>query len=290
MLSGKFALSVKCETFYDYYRYYIKKLITLILPILFYMFLRNLYENGSNFFDISFWKTYIKNVMYGYAGNEYWFLYTIMGLILLAPFLNKMIAGLKKEEIYLFLSLGLLYNTIVTYGPYFNLYFSWNFIFGSWAFYFFLGYFLEKIIDTPKKERLIILVGILSLGITFIQKQYDYINRIHDLAPTYTFMVCAMFFLLKKELYAKNNSFHAFLNTLIIKCGKYSFAVYMVHNPVRWFLTDTIHLSLSGNYLLSLFMLTACTLIVSFILAFICENTFVRALKWCAGKVIKYQQ
>ena len=253
------------------------------------MFLRNLYDNGLGLLQLSFWKTYIKNVLSGYAGNEYWFLYTILGLILLAPFLNKMVVELKKEEIYLFLSLGLLYNTIVTYGPYFNLYFSWNFIFGTWAFYFFLGYFLEKIIDTPKKESLIILMGVLSLVITFIQKQYNYINHIHDLAPTYTFMVCAMFFLLKKELYVKNNAFHAFLNTLIIKCGKYSFAVYMVHNPVRWFLVDTMHFPVDGNYLLSLFMLIACTLIISFILAFICENTFVRALKWCVGKVINIE-
>lgn len=283
MLSGKFALATKCESFNEYYRYYTKKLLTLAIPILFYMFLRNIYDNGLGLLQLSFWKTYIKNVLSGYTDNEYWFLYTIMGLILLAPFLNKMVAGLKKEEIYLFLYLGLLYNSIVTYGPYFNLSFSWNYIFGSWVFYFFLGYFLEKIIDTPKKESLIILIGMLSLVITFIQKQYDYINHIHDLAPTYTFMVCAMFFLLKKEHHMKNNTF---LNTLIIRCGKYSFAVYMVHNPVRWFLVDTMHLPTSGNYLLSLLMLVACTLIISFILAFICENTFVRALKWCACKVM----
>lgn len=283
MLSGKFALAAKCESFNEYYRYYTKKILTLIIPILFYMFLRTIYDNGLGFLQLSFWKTYIKNVLSGYAGNEYWFLYTIMGLILLAPFLNKMVRGLKKGEIYLFLSFCLLYNATITYGPYFNLSFSWNFIFGSWVFYFFLGYLLEKIIDTPKKENLIILMGILSLVITFIQKQGDYIKHIHDLAPTFTFIVCAMFFLLKKGHHIKNNTF---LNTLIIKCGRYSLAVYMVHNPVRWFLVDTMHLPISGNFLLSLLMLIACTLIVSFILAIICENTFVRALKWCAGEVM----
>lgn len=283
MLSGKFALAAKCESFNEYYRYYTKKILTLVIPILFYMFLRNIYDNGFGFSQLSFWKTYIKNVLSGYSDNEYWFLYTIMGLILLAPFLNKMVAGLKKGEIYLLLSLCLLYNAIMTYGPYFHLSFSWNFIFSVWVFYFFLGYFLEKIIDTPKKENRIILVGILCLVITFIQKQGDYIKHIHDLAPTYTFMVCAMFFLLKREHHIKNNTF---LNTLILKCGRYSFAVYMVHNPVRWVLVDTMHLPINGNYLLSLLLLITCTLIVSFILAIICENTFVRALKWCACKIM----
>ena len=283
MLSGKFALATKCESFNDYYRYYTKKILTLVIPILFYMFLRSIYDNGLGFLQLSFWKTYIKNVLFDYSGTEYWFLYTIMGLLFLAPFLNKMVSRLRKEEIYLFLTFGLLYNSFVTYGPYFNLSFSWNYIFGSWVFYFFLGYFLEKIIDTPKKENLIILIGILSLVITFIQEQGSYVRNIHDLAPTYTFMVCAMFFLLKKGHHTKN---HPSLDMFIIKCGRYSFAVYMVHNPVRDFLVETIHLPIDGNYLLSLFMLTACTLIISFIIAFICENTFVRALKWCACKIM----
>lgn len=290
LLSGKFALSAKCESFCDYYRYYAKKLITLIIPILFYMFLRNLYDNKGGLFHLSFWKSYIKNVLSGYAGNEYWFLYTLMGMILLAPFLNKMVTDLKKPEIYIFLSMGLLYNSIVTYSPYFNLSFSWNYIFGGWVFYFPLGYFLEKIIDTPKKEKLIICLGGLGFIISFIQKQYGLTNRIHDLAPTYTFMVCAMFFLLKKEYHIKNTTLHTFLNTFILKCGKYSFAVYMIHNPIRWFLVNTMHLPIDGNYLLSLFTLIACTTGISLILAFICENTFVRALKWGFCKIIRYQQ
>lgn len=290
MLSGKFSLSVKIETFHDYYRYYTKKLITLIIPILFYMFLRSLYDNGTELIPPYFWKSYIKNVFSNYASNEYWFLYGLVGMVLLAPFLNKMVERLTKPEISLFLSMGLLYNSILTYGPYFNLSFSWSFIFSGWVFYFLLGYFLEKIIDTPKKEKIIFLLGMLSFFISFIQKQFELTNHIHDYAPTYTFMVCAMFFLLKKELHMKNNAFHAFLNTLIMKCGKYSFAIYMVHNPVRKFLVDTMHFPVDGNYLLSLFMLIVCTVIVSFLLAFICENTFVRALKWCVGKVMKYQK
>lgn len=290
MLSGKFALSAKCTTFHDYYRYYVKKFITLVLPILFYMFLRSLYDNGGGLFHLSFWKFYIKNVFSNYAGNEYWFLYTLVGMIFLAPFLNKMVENLTKPEMYLFLSMGLLYNSIITYGPYFNLSFSWSFIFGGLIFYFPLGYFLEKIIDTPKKERCIILLGIFSFIISFIQKQYDLTNYIHDNAPTYTFMVCAMFLLLKKQHLAKNNAFYAFFNTLFIKLGKYSFAIYMVHNPIRWFLVDTMHFPVDRNYLLSMFMLIVCTVIASFIFAFICENTFVRALKWCACKILKYQQ
>lgn len=64
MLSGKFALNTKCETFSEYYDYYVKKLTNIVIPVLLYMFLRSLYDNGGMFWQISFWKTYVKNVFF----------------------------------------------------------------------------------------------------------------------------------------------------------------------------------------------------------------------------------
>lgn len=153
MLSGKFALAVRCGTVSDYHRYYGKKLTNILVPILVYMFLRSLWEYGGRFWEISFWKTYVRNVCYDYGGTEYWFLYTLLGLLLLAPLLNKMVANLNKGEIWLLITFGLLFNSICSYAPYVNLHFSWQYIFGSWVFYFMLGYFLEKVIDTPKIGR-----------------------------------------------------------------------------------------------------------------------------------------
>lgn len=84
MLSGKFALASRCETASDYHRYYGKKLTNILVPILVYLFLRSLLEYGGRFWEISFWKTYVRNVCYGYAGTEYWFLYTLLGLLFYA--------------------------------------------------------------------------------------------------------------------------------------------------------------------------------------------------------------
>lgn len=281
MLSGKFALNTACETFSDYYDYYIKKLTNIVVPILLYMFLRSLYDNGGMFWQVSFWKTYVKNVFYDYAGKEYWFLYTLVGLLLLAPFLNKMVRHMKTGEIWLLLSFGLLYNAICTYAPYVNLSFSWQYLFGGWAFYFMLGYFLEKVIDTKKKRTAIYIAGGVCFVISFVQKQFGLVRNIHDLAPTFTMISCALFFLFKRDWFKEKQV----LRDCIIKLGKYSFAIYLVHNPVRYYLSERIPFVAEKFYLPNLLELTVCTIAVSFVLALLCENTLIRAAKWAVGTI-----
>ena len=146
-----------------------------------------------------------------------------------------------------------------------------------------LGCFLEKVIDTPKKENIVIAAGGLCFVISMLQKQFGLVSNIHDLAPTFTMISCAMFFLLKRDRFRKGD----FFQQMIMKAGKYSFAVYLIHNPVRNLLFDHVlpHVSETA-YLPNLLELAVCTLIVSFLLAFICENTFIRAAKWAAGKMI----
>lgn len=282
LLSGKFAIATKCDSFDDYYRYYAKKLIHLIIPVLCYMFLRNLYDLGGIFWKGSFWKSYIENVFYGYAGNEYWFLYTLLGLVILAPFFNKMAVNMNKGEIWLFIAIGLLYNAARTYSQYIVLTFAWQYVIGGWAFYFILGYFLEKVIDTPRKENVIILLGGLSFIISMVQKHFGLIVNIHDLAPTYTMITCAVFFLLKRDYSVKIE----ILNRFLVICSKYSFAIYMVHNPVKSFILDNHYLSLEGNYLWALMKLVLATFVLSFLLVFICDNTFVRGVQWCFQKLL----
>lgn len=281
MLSGKFALEAKCETFSDYYHYYIKKLTTIVVPVLIYMFIRSLYDYGGMFWQVSFWKTYVKNVFYDYAGKEYWFLYTLVGLLLIAPFLNKLAGNLKKGEMWLLIGMGLLYNTICSYAPYVNLYFSWQYIFGGWALYFMLGYFLEKVIDTKKERNIVYAIGGICFVISFVQKQFGLLSNIHDLAPTFTMISCAMFFLLKRDCFKENQFFRNF----IIKLGRYSFAIYLIHNPVRYFLSERIPFVAKSFYIPNLLELTVCTIVVSFILAFICENTIIRAAQWAVGTI-----
>lgn len=152
-----------------------------------------------------------------------------------------------------------------------------------WAFYFMLDYFLEKVIDTPKKENIVIAIGGLCFVISMIQKQFGLISNIHDLAPTFTMISCAMFFLLKRNYFRKSD----FFQHMIMKVGKYSFAVYLIHNPIRDILFDQILPRVSETaYLPNLLELAVCAVTSSLILAFICENTLVRAAKWCVRKIL----
>lgn len=276
MLSGKFALAASCESVSDYRRYYEKKLLHIGIPMLCYMLLRSIYDYGGAFWELTFWKVYVKNVCYEFNGKEYWFLYQLVGLLLLAPLLHKMTASMKKGEAWLFLSMGLMYNTIISYARYVNLRFSWSYPFGGWALYFFLGYFLEKVIDTPKKEKAALIAGGFCAVEILAQQQLGMTSNIYDLVPFFTVVSCAVFFLLKKGSWEKSG----WAQALIRQAGKYSFAIYLVHNPVRRYLGDLFAFQPGPAYWLNVLLLVACTLAISFLIAFVCENTLVRFLQW----------
>lgn len=280
MLSGKFALAAKCEVFEDYLRYYYKKFINLFIPVLGYMFLKSLYESSGVFWEADFWRAYVENVFYKYLDGEYWFLYALIGLSIVTPFFSKIVRDMGNKEMWLLIGIGMLHNSIRTYALYFDLKFYWQYLLGEWAFYFILGYCLEKVIDTPRKENIIILLGALSFCISMIQKQFGLVSFIHDLAPTFTMISCAVFFILKRYMPIKTKG----MNRVIMALGKYSFAIYMVHYSILEFIAD--RMPLEGNYIVTLFVLMASTAAVSFAVAFVCENTFMRGLKLGVGKVV----
>ena len=276
MLSGKFALTAECKSVEDYCRFYYKKFVNLVIPMFGYMFLRSLYEAGGVFWKIDFWDTYIRNIFFKYLEGEYWFLYALVGLVLLAPFLNKIVVHLEKSEMWLFIGIGIFCHSVRTYAAYWGLKFPWLYIFGEWTLYFMLGYCLEKIIDTRKKENVVILLGIVCFCISMIQKKYGLIYFIHDLAPTFTIISCGMFFLFFMIPIQKS--------MIVTILGKYSFAIYMIHNSVSKYITGMI--SMDGGYLLTLFTLIIITFSASFVIAVVCENIFIRVLKKGFKKVI----
>lgn len=229
MLSGKFALKVRCKTMKEYRAYYSKKLKNLILPIFVYMLLRSVYDAGGIFWTAEFWRQFFSNIFSDYIFSEYWFLYVLVGLILAAPFLAKIVERITKEEMMLFLLLGLGYNAMVTYFPYMGLKVDWRYPFGEWMFYFFLGYCLEKIVEDRKGENITIFLGGMAFLLSIVLKYRGIDNGIFDVAPTYTVMLVGMFFLLKRiyPFFAKIK-----LEKLFLWSGKYSMAVYMVHMTV----------------------------------------------------------
>ena len=146
---------------------FFKKRILNILP-LFLVF---------NIIYIYFGKIPIMPVLKGKAisASHFWYIYMILGLYLLTPWLQKVLKYAEKETLFV-VFLWFLCNILNPYLRYFNLAeipFS-NFPLTGFIGYYILGYFVKKYDNKVKRTSFILIIVIYVLGflLSFLSTKY----------------------------------------------------------------------------------------------------------------------
>ena len=162
MISGYLLLDKTEETIV-----FFKKRILNILP-LFLVF---------NIIYIYFGKIPIIPVLKGKAisASHFWYIYMILGLYLLTPWLQKVLKYAEKETLFV-VFLWFLCNILNPYLRYFNLAeipFS-NFPLTGFIGYYILGYFVKKYDNKVKRASFILIIVIYALGflLSFLSTKY----------------------------------------------------------------------------------------------------------------------
>ncbi|ERK48378.1 acyltransferase [Leptotrichia sp. oral taxon 879] len=162
MISGYLLLDKTEET-----TVFFKKRILNILP-LFLVF---------NIIYIYFGKIPIIPVLKGKAisASHFWYIYMILGLYLLTPWLQKVLKYAEKETLFV-VFLWFLCNILNPYLRYFNLAeipFS-NFPLTGFIGYYILGYFVKKYDNKVKRTSFILIIVIYALGflLSFLSTKY----------------------------------------------------------------------------------------------------------------------
>lgn len=162
MISGYLLLDKTEETIV-----FFKKRILNILP-LFLVF---------NIIYIYFGKIPIIPVLKGKAisASHFWYIYMILGLYLLTPWLQKVLKYAEKETLFV-VFLWFLCNILNPYLRYFNLAeipFS-NFPLTGFIGYYILGYFVKKYDNKVKRTSFILIIVIYVLGflLSFLSTKY----------------------------------------------------------------------------------------------------------------------
>ena len=162
MISGYLLLDKTEETIV-----FFKKRILNILP-LFLVF---------NIIYIYFGKIPIMPVLKGKAisASHFWYIYMILGLYLLTPWLQKVLKYAEKETLFV-VFLWFLCNILNPYLRYFNLAeipFS-NFPLTGFIGYYILGYFVKKYDNKVKRTSFILIIVIYVLGflLSFLSTKY----------------------------------------------------------------------------------------------------------------------
>ena len=292
MLSGKYNLrfNTKNGEKYAYKNYYIKKFVSIVIPFLVYCTIIHLYLCKLFNIDIftyeafkAFWTNFLTNNMFYHL----WFMYALIGLLIAAPFLAKLLQLLSDFELKLLVAIILVLrfvkiivlNNILGINTAFD-----SFLLTDWLLYFILGYYCDRIITNKKTLNIYIIVGVVCLPITILQRFFFPNNSAYacDLSPIYT-LYCVAAYLLLERFVKVHNCFKRSISFV----AKYSFSIYLLHAPVLQIISiydGKYNLTSNINNVLAFILYVIVAFIISFACSLFIDNTLIMGIKTIFSK------
>ena len=253
MLSGRFNLNYTIRNKEDYRRYYLKKLLTILFPYLFVTCLRSAFKMYVfKTADVSggllvYLKYTYEGLMSANSSNHLWFMYPLLGMLLGAPFLAKLLQRLTDWELNLLFALGIFWNVMQVYltanlGIGFS-YSGW--LLSGWIFSFFAGYYIHRNVnqDNKKKWYLWGIAGffITALGQWLIPAHFHYAT---DYSAAFLLFTMAFYIFMEREIVNQNEV----IKRTIFFLARYSFLIYMLHGTVLSSVTPRIIITSSVKW------------------------------------------
>lgn len=266
MISGALFLSKDIELTKIYSKY-ILRIATAFIFWSFIYALRYYTTSGDFFYALS-------NFIKGYS--HLWFLFMIVGLYMIIPFLKKIAASDFLMKYFLVLSFIFAFiipetvDIIMLFSERYGLFlknyfdgFNMHFVMGFTS-YFIFGYFLNKIEISKKAERIIYVLGasgffasvLMSYAFSLIKNEV-FASSSHTVNVLFEVMSVFVFFRLH---YPKSERLIKIFRVL----SQYAFGAYLVHTAVIAFFHKLIFNPLSFNPLFSVPVIAVMVFIISF--------------------------
>lgn len=280
MLSGKFNLKKKFENKLDYYTYYTNKFINIIVPYgIISCILVKIVDKPQRIKDFVY--SCICAFFSTNSQNHFWFMCCLIGMLVSAPFLAKMLNSMKKFELKLLFSIGIIWSILAIYlTTDFGISFAiTSFFLWGWIFFFWLGYFTEKVVDDGN-IKIFYSLGIIGYVITVLGKTYltTFANA-NDLSAGFIFFTIASYLFLERHMEVKNE----LAQKIIAYLGKYSFLAYMVHYMIlKEFVERFIN---SQARLLNYIVSVAITFVLSYLVSVVLSNIIIRPIQFILKKL-----
>lgn len=283
MLSGNLNLKKEFTQKEHYISFYKSKCITLLFPFLLASILQSIYTYEGEFRIDWMLKTILRGFLADNAGTHLWFMYPLIGFTLSTPFLSKMLHAMTDWELKILFSAGIIWQ-IISISFCANVGISYAFsgwFLSSWAFHYFMGYFVHRIVSEANKRYFYFGTPIgLFLTVTlkyFFKDAYTYA---YDLSIVHILLVLGVYVFFLSEI----NIHNVYLQKIITTLSKHSFTVYLLHNIIKKELSkqlNTININLFSKYLLH-FALTFC---ISLIFSIIVDTFILKPIQTFFKKI-----
>ncbi|WP_027203383.1 acyltransferase [Butyrivibrio fibrisolvens] len=251
MLSGKYNIGKHFNSLDDYIVYYKKKFIDIVLPYVLVSILLSVvkllrnqdFGSSSNSVIVYYIKVSLYDLLIGNNTTHLWFMFCLMGFIISAPFLSKMMTNMSNTELHLLLGISLFWNFVTVFlFPFLDKAFSYSgwFLVG-WITHFCLGYYIDRIVKTRYGKLFCFLgVGALILNILGMTLAQDKFSHSTDLQPTFIVTCAGIMTFIQSKVVLQNE----FVVKTVKFIAKYSFLIYMVHFNIVYDVTPIITSSL----------------------------------------------
>lgn len=282
MLSGKYNIGKHFDTTDDYLVYYRKKFIDIILPYILVSMILSAWNimltpnsdiaNGA--LIVYYIKVFLFDILSGNSSSHLWFMFWLIGFIISAPFLSKMMTNMSEAELNILFGAIIVWNFVTVFlFPFFDKPFSYNgwFITG-WLIHFCMGYYVDRIAKSGHIKWLYF-VGATGLILNIICMTFakERFGNATDLQPTFIIACAGMMAFIEQKIKLKKD----FAVKTVKFLAKYTFVAYMVHFNIANHVTPII----TGS--LPLEIRYCSSVIVTFFISFIASILLSRIINPC---------
>lgn len=289
MLSGALLLKPSRESFKEFY---IKRLGRILIPTFSYFFFSVFFGFAEGIFADGIADGLLKSFKGLLTGRpegmpHMWFIYAIIPLYILAPFLRKIIENISEAQLFGLVLTGFAFDCCITYVPLiFGVEFGMTIPISGWLGLFLLGYYMT----TGHAQKLyipFILMGALGVGVTLWSVYFypEYLVRECNETPVMWLVGAGIFafFSFFKKIFGKKNY-------VIASVAKFNFSIMLIHIfflykvvlPIGWRLIYDY-----GHLRWCLLGMIGCCFVLSYAFSLIYENTAIIAANYIYGKITK---
>lgn len=200
-----------------------------------------------------------------------WFMYTLIGLYLVAPIISKWLDSASKREVELYL---LLWVITLCY-PILKLFVGINegntgvlYYFSGYIGYFVLGYYLRKYPNAVTLKKLIIpdIIAIVTpIALKILSIEVDFYSMFWYLS-IFVALLCTTIYVLINKVKIKSEKIICAFQLI----SNLSFGIYLIHIAVmRFFIWELDFIININNYILQWIMVVGMTFIISCSIAYV---------------------
>ena len=269
ILSGKFNLNKKFDCNEDYKEYYKSKVVNIIVPFVIISIIVYIIFNYNNMSLIEFFKKFVSGDIEG----TYWFIYSLIGMLIYSPFFSKMVNNMNKTDKKIFFWISILISGIIVTLSIFNIKSAIGLTtFGIlyWNFYYVLGSFIEEIFETKRSRKIMIMLGLTSFIIQFLlERFYNSGYRLYDPSPILTFEAIGLYFIILEFVKIKSSAIRKGITFL----ASYTYIFYLCHNSIIKLLFKYLELNLNTDTKMNL-IYGIITYVIAYIITMFCSIVF----------------